>query len=55
LGDILKPGDEFIGFDLNNVTVEELEFLKNKPEVILIRKRREAKKRIYKLKRFDIE
>jgi hypothetical protein len=55
LGDILKPGDEFIGFDLTNVTVEELEFLKNKPEVILIRKRKEAKKRIYKLKRMDIE
>lgn len=55
LGDILKPGDIFLGFDLEKLTVEELEDLKNKPEAILLRKKRESKKRMYQLQRFEIE
>jgi len=51
----LKPGDEFIGFDLEKMTIEELDLVKKRPEAILIRKKKEAKKRIYTLKRMDIE
>ena len=35
--------------------MEELDDCKNKPDVILIRKKRESKKRIYKLKRLEVE
>lgn len=55
MGDFLKPGDEFVGFDLAKMTMEELDDIKNKPEAILIRKKKEGKKRIYTLKRMDIE
>ncbi len=55
LGDFLKAGDLFVGFDVSNMTMEELDDIKNKPEAILIRKKKEGKKRIYTLKRMDIE
>lgn len=37
------------------MTIEELDLVKKRPEAILIRKKKEAKKRIYTLKRMDIE
>ena len=56
LGDIFKSGDIFLGFDIEQLNVEELTELKNLPEVVLIRKlRNKENKRIYKLKRMEME
>jgi nonsense-mediated mRNA decay protein 3 len=52
--DCVRPGDIYLGFDLNNLTIEGLEDCKSRPEVVLIRRKKENR-RIYKLKRMDIE
>lgn len=56
LGDILKPGQVAIGYDLTQLTIEAFADIKNLPEVILVRRQinKEARKlRIFKLKRLE--
>ncbi len=58
LGDVLKPGMQAIGYDLGRLVVEEIEGLKNLPEIIILKKKvdKEArKKRIFKVKRLEQE
>lgn len=59
LGNILKPGDSVMGFDIENSNIGEeyLQALKNRrlPEVILVRKVFEKKQRKWRLKRLKTE
>jgi len=56
LGDVLKSGDSFVGYDLQHISAmnDELQDKKIQNDAILIRKKKETK-RMYKLKRIDIE
>lgn len=56
LGEIVKPGVVAVGYDLTELVIEEVEEMKNYPEVILVRRliNKEARaNRIFKLKRLE--
>ena len=55
LGEILRNGETWYGFDLSRMTLDDAYNDKVNLEVILIRKKREGNKRMWKLKRMDIE
>ena len=55
MGEILRNGETWYGFDLSRMTLDDAYNDKVNLEVILIRKKREGNKRMWKLKRMDIE
>ena len=58
LGDILKPGCTVLGYDISKLSLDEIDEIKNKPEIILVRKmidKESRKRRIFKLKRMAAE
>jgi len=38
LGDILKPGCTVLGYDVTKLSLDEIDDIKNKPELILVRR-----------------
>ena len=38
IGDVLKPGNIAIGYDLANLVIEEMEDIKSYPDIIVVRK-----------------
>ena len=38
IGDVLKPGNIAIGYDLANLVIEEMEDIKSYPDIIIVRK-----------------
>lgn len=58
MGDILKPGTTVMGFDVNKLSLDEIDAIKNRPDIVLVRRQidKETKKRrIFKLKRLEQE
>lgn len=58
LGTAIKPGAILEGYDMTKLNIEELEHMKNIPEVIIVKRvydKTKRKNRIWKLNRIDKE
>lgn len=58
LGEILKPGQTALGFDLTELVIEEIADIAEFPDVILVRRqidKEQRRNRIFKLKRLEMQ